>query len=144
MNTHSLAERIELVERKLTLRRKRTGRHWLELRAEMTRRTRWVPLAGVVALGVLAFLVSYRNTGTGGRAARHATGRHHPLAAGGLATVLAAVATAARIAMSPQAHHLWNAWRTPAPPEDSRATEPLRPDGQKTASGQDVSMAGRR
>jgi hypothetical protein len=110
----TLDERIAAVERRLALRRERTVRHLEGIRAGVARRSRWMPL--VAAGAALAFGIV---------AARRRTSAALPVTVtaatvrrtGPLATATAIVATALRVAMSPQARALWNAWNARRHPD---------------------------
>ena len=101
----SLAEQIAQVERKLDLRRERTRRHWNESRVALRRLAGRLPIlaaAAALAVGVMA-----------GRS-RPAPGNSAPRTAGvGVAaTVLTLANTLTRLAMSPAARSLWQAYRS--------------------------------
>ena len=105
----SLAEQIAQVERKLDLRRERTRRHWDESRVALRRLTGKLPLlaaAAALAAGVIA-----------GRS-RPAPGNSAPRRAGvGIAaTALTLASTVVRLAMSPAARSLWQAYRASRSP----------------------------
>ena len=105
----SLAERIAQVERKLDLRRERMRRHWDESRGALRRLTGKLPLlaaAAALAAGVIA-----------GRS-RVAPGNAAPRRAGvGIAaTALTLASTVVRLAMSPAARSLWQAYRASRSP----------------------------
>ena len=100
----SLAEQIAQVERKLDLRRERTRRHWHESRAALRRVKDKLPLlaaTAALAAGVFA-------------------GRSHPAPmlnaprtarVGVAATALTLASSVVRLAMSPAARSLWQAYR---------------------------------
>ena len=101
----SLSEQVDLVEKKIEIRRTRTRRHWHEVQADFQRRTRWAPLVGVAAMAFVGFTLA-RQRGTPAFVDRPRTG------ASGTWALLAALATSAlRIAFSPQGRALWSAWR---------------------------------
>jgi hypothetical protein len=100
----SLDEQIAQVERKLDLRRERTRRHWDESRVAWRRLTDKLPLlaaAGALAAGVMA-----------GRS-RQAPAMSAPRAAqaGVAATALTLGGILLRLATSPAAQSLWQAYR---------------------------------
>lgn len=104
----SLDEQIAQVERKLDLRRERTRRHWDESRAALRRLTDKLPLlaaGGALAVGVIA-----------GRsrlapAARAPTTVPTTARVGFAASALTVASTLARLATSPAARSLWQAYR---------------------------------
>jgi len=103
-NDRSLDEQIAQVERKLDLRRERTRRHWDESRVALRRLTDRLPLlavAGALVAGVVA-----------GRA-RPAPAMTAPrtVHVGVAATVLTLGSTLLRLATSPTAQSLWQAYR---------------------------------
>ncbi len=99
-----LDERIATVERKLELRRERIVRHLQEVRAGVGSASRWLPLiaaGGALVVGVLAARRRTVSPATATAVRRTSW----------LATAVAIAGTATRVAMSPQARALWNAWR---------------------------------
>jgi len=110
----SLAEQIAQVERKLALRRERTRRHWDESRVALRRFTDKLPLlaaAGALAAGVMA----------GRSRPAPAISAHRTARVGVAATLLTLASTLVRLAMSPAARSLWQAYRASGP----RAGEPV-------------------
>ena len=101
----SLVEQIAQVERKLDLRRERTRRHWDESRVALRRVTGKLPLlaaTAALAVGVIAGRSHPAPTLNAPRTAR----------VGVAATVLTLASTLARLAMSPAARSLWQAYRS--------------------------------
>jgi hypothetical protein len=102
----SLAEQIAQVERKLDLRRQRTRRHWDETRSALHRLTGKLPLlaaAGALAAGVMA--------GRSRPAPAPAMTAPGTARVGVAATVFTVASTLARLATSPAARSLWQAYR---------------------------------
>lgn len=110
----SLAEQIAQVERKLDLRRERTRRHLAETRVALRRLTDKLPLvaaAGALAAGVMAGRSRSAPAMTTDRTPR----------VGVAATVLTLASTLIRLAMSPAARSLWQAYRTARRPDGGTA-----------------------
>jgi hypothetical protein len=108
-SNRSLGEQIELVERKLDVRRQRTTRHWQETKSAVSRKTAWAPLFLVAAALLAGAALAHRSPRSSGTATHSNTGPSR--SAGLLATFAAAAATAIRLATSPMGRTLWSAWR---------------------------------
>ncbi len=108
-SNRSLSEQIELVERKLDLRRQRTTRHWQETKTAVAHKTAWAPLVLVVAALLAGVALAHRSPRSGGPATHSNT--RPSRSAGTFATFAAAAATAIRLATSPMGRTLWSAWR---------------------------------
>ena len=105
----SLGEQIELVERKLDLRRQRTTRHLQEAKAAVSRKTAWAPLVLVAAALLVGGAIAHRSNSS--RSSSSYAAARPSRSAGLLATFAAAAATAVRLATSPMGRTLWAAWR---------------------------------
>jgi hypothetical protein len=100
----SLAEQIAQVERKLDLRRERTRRHWDESRLALRRVADKLPVlaaAGALVVGVMA----------GRSRPAPAMAAHRTARVGVAATLLTLASAVVRLAMSPAARSLWQAYR---------------------------------
>jgi hypothetical protein len=104
----SLSAQVAMTERRIELRRARARRHWEEVQADWQRSARWAPLLGVAGMAWLGYMLARQRSATPAVAAP-SPGK---TGAAGLWVTLAALAgSALRLAASPQARALWNAWR---------------------------------
>jgi hypothetical protein len=105
----SISDKVELVERKVEVRRARMRRHWHEVQSDIhrtaQRSARWTPLVGIAAVTLVGFtLARQQGTATSALVGRRA-------GASAWASLVALAATALQFASSSQGRELWNAWR---------------------------------
>lgn len=119
-NDLSLDAQVELVEKRMALRRERIVEELADVRMEASRATaratRFLPLAGAAAALVVGFVVARKRSGsTVARSAQVAAAPPPvatPTARGLVATAVALAAGALRFATSAEGRMLWQAFKT--------------------------------